>query len=138
MNNDAKSDHYMRALIADHMEAGFLENIIDMFLHDSGLYNLVGELIQDERVRVRVGVTALMEDLALRDKANVAKAVPHLLPLLDHREAVVRGDASNLLGIAGDPAAVPFLQEVLADDDRNVRLIAQEAIEEINLGKRRD
>ncbi len=130
-------DHDMRALIADHMEAGFLENIIDMFLHDSGLYKLVGELIQDERVRVRVGVTAMMEDLAVRDRGNVVRAVPHLLPLLNHHEAVVRGDASNLLGIAGDPVAVPFLQKVLADDDHNVRLIAQEAIEEINLGKRR-
>jgi len=130
-------NHDMRALIADHMEAGFLENIIDMFLHDPGLYNLVGELIQDERVRVRIGVTAMTEDLAVRDRGNVVRAVPHLLPLLDHPEAVVRGDASNLLGIAGDPVAVPFLQKVLADDDHNVRFIALEAIEEINLGKRR-
>jgi hypothetical protein len=138
MNNEAKMGHDMRALIADHMEAGFLENIIDMFLHDPGLYNLVGELIQDERVRVRVGVTAMMEDLAARDRANVVRAVPHLLPLLDHPEAVVRGDASNLLGIAGDPVAVPLLRKVLDDADRNVRLIAREAIEEITLRKRRD
>ena len=88
-------------------------------------------------VRVRVGITAMMEDLAVRDKGNVAKAVPHLLPLLDHPEAVIRGDASNLLGIAGDPVAVPFLQKVLADDDHNVRFIAREAIEEIKLGDRR-
>jgi hypothetical protein len=131
MDQDEKTDYDLRALIADHMEAGFLENIIDMFLHDSGLYSLVGELIQDERVRVRVGATALMEDLRVRDRDNIEKAVPSLLPLLEHPEAVVRGDASNLLGIAGNKSVIPRLQTRLSDENRNVRLIAQGAIEEI-------
>jgi hypothetical protein len=44
----------MSSMIADYMEKGFLDNIIDMFTHDSTLYALIGHLIQDERVRVRI------------------------------------------------------------------------------------
>lgn len=121
----------MRSLIADHMEAGFLDNIVDMFRHDSSLYGLVGELIQDERVRVRVGVTAMIEELKSRDSDNLSKAVEPLLPLLEHGEAFVRGDAANLLGIAGNESVIPFLERALSDENQNVRLIAQEAIEEI-------
>lgn len=128
---EAERSYELLSLIADHMEAGFLENIIDMFCHDNSLYDLVGELIRDERVRVRMGVTALMEELKARDGDNVSKAVTPLLPLLDHKEDFVRGDAANLLGIAGGDSVIPFLERALLDENPNVRLIAREAIEEI-------
>ena len=118
-------------MIADYMEKGFLENIVDMFRHDSELYNLVGELIQDDRVRVRIGVTALMEELSVLDSPNVPAAVSPLLPLLDHENPVVRGDVSNILGIIGDKGVLPFLEKKLTDDNPDIRLILREAIEEI-------
>jgi HEAT repeat protein len=121
----------LKTMIADYMEAGFLENIVDMFRHDSSLYSLVGDLIQDERVRVRVGVTALIEELTACDRVNVSKAVGNLLPLLNHKEPIVRGDASNLLGIIGDKRAIPLLESVLMDENPDVRMIAKEAVEEI-------
>jgi HEAT repeat protein len=114
------------------MESGFLENIIDMFRHDHSLYRLVGELILDERVRVRIGVTALIEELRKLDPEHISEAVPVLLPLLAHSEPVVRGDSANLLGIIGDKKAIPALEPLLEDRNANVRLIAGEAIEEIN------
>jgi HEAT repeat protein len=132
-DNNEGADRDLTSLIADHMETGFLENIIDMFKRDHTLYALVADLIQDERVRVRVGVTALIEELATSDKGNISRAVPNLLPLLGHSEPVVRGDTSNLLGIIGDKSATPFLEAVLTDDNPDVRLIAKEAIEEIRL-----
>ncbi|MEJ2696928.1 MAG: HEAT repeat domain-containing protein [Candidatus Sulfobium sp.] len=128
---EAERSYDLRSLIADHMEAGFLENIIDMFRHDSNLYGLVGELIQDERVRVRVGVTAMMEELKVRDGNNIFRAVAPLVPLLEHKEDSVRGDAANLLGIAGSEGVIPFLEKALTDENLNVRMIAEEAIEEI-------
>ena len=118
-------------MISDHMENGFLENIIDMFRHDTTLYSLVGELIQDERVRVRLGVTALMEELKKICPDHVILAQEHLMPLLDHPEAVVRGDAANLIGIIGDRESIPQLERLLSDQNDNVRFIAKEAIEEI-------
>ncbi|MBI5846983.1 MAG: HEAT repeat domain-containing protein [Nitrospirae bacterium] len=110
------------------MENGFLDNIIDMFRHDSSLYDLVGMLIQDERVRVRIGITALMEELKRLDPDNVISAQKNLLPLLAHTEAVVRGDAANLIGIIGDRGSLPFLEQCLLDTHEGVRTIAQEAV----------
>jgi len=131
MGHEKSRDDNLCTMIADHMEAGFLENIIDMFRHDNSLYSLVGELIQDERVRVRVGITAMMEELRVLDSSHVIQAVPNLIPLLGHKDPVVRGDASNLLGIAGEKSAIPFLERALLDENASVRLIAKEAIEEI-------
>jgi HEAT repeat protein len=131
METNNRNDQSLKALIADHMESGFLENIIDMFRHDSGLYPLIGSLIQDERVRVRVGMTALIEELKKLDAENVSKAVPNLLPLLSSTEPFLRGDAANLLGIIGDRNALSSLERLLADKNEDVSLIAKEAIEEI-------
>jgi hypothetical protein len=132
MRSDGSVDPGLAAMIADYMEQGFLENIIDMFRHDSSLYGLVGELIQDERVRVRVGVTAMIEELAVVDRANALTAAGPLLPLLRHNEDVIRGDAANLLGIIGCKDALPELKEMTRDKNPNIRLIAEEAIEEIS------
>jgi len=129
---DSESDQYLITLIADHMESGFLENIIDMFRHDKSLYPLISSLIQDERVRVRVGVTALMEELRKLDAGNISGALPGLLPLLSSAEPFVRGDAANLLGIIGDKRALVSLEKLLEDENADVRLIAKEALEEIH------
>ncbi len=118
-------------LIADYMENGFLENIVDMFLHDSSLYELVGTLIQDERVRVRLGITALMEELARKDPGHVQLVLQGLLPLLSHDNAVVRGDAANLIGITGDRCILQEIEKLRTDTDPNVRLIVDEAISEL-------
>jgi hypothetical protein len=135
MNVSKEGDAGLAQMIADYMEKGFLENIIDMFRHDSGLYLLVGGLIQDERVRVRLGITALIEELSVCDRSNISKSTASLVPLLRHPDAVVRGDACNLLGIIGDRDAYAFVEKSLGDEDANVRLIAQEALEQIGHGR---
>jgi len=130
MQNSPQSD--LQQMIADYMENGFLDNIIDMFRHDVLLYDLIGRLIQDERVRVRVGITALMEELKRLDPANIIRAQKNLLPLLAHTDAVVRGDAANLIGIIGDMGSLPFLEQCLLDDHEGVRIVAQEAITQLH------
>ena len=121
----------LKIMIADYMENGFLDNIIDMFKHDKNLYEYIGDLITDERMRVRIGVTALVETLKKEDPENVIKAIPFILPLLKNQNPVPRGDAAYLLGMIGHIDAIPFLKEVVKDEDVNVRTIAKEAIEEI-------
>jgi HEAT repeat protein len=133
MTGPAMSTDDLLTMIADYMENGFLENIIDMFRHDSSLYPLVGTLIQDERVRVRIGVTAMLEELVRLDAEHVAEAAPGLIRALEHTEPFIRGDAANLLGIIGDCAALPFLRKAADwDEDPNVRLLAEEAINDIS------
>ncbi|MBA4371682.1 MAG: HEAT repeat domain-containing protein [Thermodesulfovibrio sp.] len=132
MQEYGTSNVNLRQMIADHMENGFLENIIDMFRHDNSLYPLISALIQDERVRVRIGVTALIEELAGLDAEHIPGAVPGLIRTLDHTESFVRGDAANLLGIIGDSSALPHLKKTATlDADPNVRLLADEAIKDI-------
>jgi len=118
-------------MIADYIEGGLLDNIIDMFKHDKDLYELVTELMTDERMRVRIGVTALLETLILEDPENVKKTIPRILFLLKHENPVIRGDAAYILGTIGDREVVPSLQEIISDENENVRIIAKEAIEDI-------
>ncbi len=54
-----KESDDLKTMLADYMENGLLDNIIDMFKHDQSLYAFVGDLITDERIRVRIGATAL-------------------------------------------------------------------------------
>ena len=121
----------LKTMLADYMENGLLDNIIDMFKHDQSLYAYIGDLITDERIRVRIGATALVESLRKEDPENVKKAIPHLLPLLQAEAPVIRGDAAYLLGVIGNRDVVPFLNEIINDADTNVRVIVEEAIEDI-------
>jgi hypothetical protein len=119
------------SFIAEYMEKGFLENIIDMFRHDKDLYALIGDLMRDERIRVRIGMTALVEDLSKSDPQHIRHAVPGIAALLKDMNPATRGDAAYLLGIIGHCDALPFLNEALEDEDQQVREIIWESVEEI-------
>ena len=121
----------MRKLIADYMENGFLDNIVDMFTHDKNLYPMIGELIGDERSRVRLGTVALVEMLIDKDKGNIVKAIPGISHVLKNTNPTIRGDAAYLLGIIGHNDAMPFLTEALNDENELVRQTAKESIQEI-------
>jgi HEAT repeat protein len=126
------TEHFdIKSMIADYMEKGFLDNIIDMFKHDSSLYAYIGNLMTDERLVVRIGILALVETLKTEDPENLSKAMPSVLPLLKDQNPIVKGDASYLLGMIGNKSTIPFLREVEYDENANVRIIAKEAIEEI-------
>src|SRR3972149_9119751 len=121
----------IKTMIADYMEKGFLENIIDMFKHDRSLYPLIGDLMTDERVRVRLGISALVETLAEKDPDTIVNSIPGIAGLFKGKNPTIRGDAAYLLGIIGHPDALPYLENVLEDENADVREIAREAIEEI-------
>jgi HEAT repeat protein len=123
----------IKTMIADYMEKGFLENIIDLFKHDKSLYPLIGELMTDERMRVRLGMSALVETLAKDDPGNIAHSIPSIAALLKDHSPTIRGDAAYLLGIIGQQEAIPLLRGVLEDENGSVREIAREAIEEIEM-----
>ena len=131
MGNATSQNLEMKKMIADYMENGFLDNIVDMFKHDRSLYEFIGDLMTDERMRVRIGVTALIETLKRDDSENIPKAIPYILPLLKDKNPVIRGDAAYLLDLIGDKGAIPFLKELINDEDSNVKIIAKEAIEDI-------
>ncbi|HWR57526.1 MAG TPA: HEAT repeat domain-containing protein [Thermodesulfovibrionales bacterium] len=121
----------IKSMIADYMEKGFLENIIDMFKHDKGLYPLIGGLMTDERTRVRLGMTSLVETLVKEDPDNISRAVLPIAELMKEENPTIRGDAAYLLGIIGHRDALPHLENALDDENPQVREIVRESIEEI-------
>ena len=125
----ASSD--MQKMIADSMENGLLDNILDMFKYDKSLYDYLPGLVTDERMRVRIGTIALIETLATEDAGNRDKATWALLPLLKSGSPLVAGDAAYILGLIGNIETIPFLEEIAASEDPDVRTIVQEAVEDI-------
>ena len=121
----------IKTMFADYIEKGFLENIIDMFKHDASLYTYIGELMKDERLIVRIGLSALLDTLKTEDPENISRAIPSILPLLKDQNPVLRSDAAYFLGMIGDKNVLPFLKEAAKDEDDNVRIIAKETIKEI-------
>ena len=121
-------------MIADYMENGFLDNIVDMFKHDKSLYPLIGGLIGNERSRVRIGTVALVESLKSEDGGNVTSAIAGIAEFLKAPNATIRGDAAYLLGIIGHKDSLPFLKDNTNDENELVRETVEEAIEEIKAG----
>ncbi|MBF0558006.1 MAG: HEAT repeat domain-containing protein [Nitrospirae bacterium] len=121
----------LRVMVLDHMEKGYLENIIDMLRHDGSLYPLVIDMMRDERMRVRLGATALVEEMVRNDPAPFIRLIPSIAGLLQDANPVVRGDAANLLEIIGHTDALPFLRKALDDKDQHVREIVEEAVRNI-------
>lgn len=102
-----------------------------MFKHDKTLYLIIGDLITDERTRVRLGVSALIETLKREDLENVSRAVHGILPLLKNLNPTIRGDAAYLIGVIGHKDAILYLLEAENDENADVREIVKESIEEI-------
>lgn len=122
----------MLKMITDYMEGGLLENIIDMFKHDKSLYPLIGNMLEDERGRVRLGTVALVEHLRATDFDNILTAIPGIARLLKNPNPTIRGDAAYVLGIIGHRDALPFLQEAVRDENEMARKIIEESIEIIS------
>jgi HEAT repeat protein len=125
------TDEELKTMVLDYMDNGYLENIIDMFKHDESLYPLIIDMIRDERVRVRLGATALVEELIKTNREPLVRLVPTIGQLLEDSNPTLRGDAAYLLGIIGHAEALPFLLNAREDENRFAREIIGDAIHEI-------
>ena len=114
--------------VADFLEKGLLENLVVLFRSDPSLYTLLGELLADERIHIRIGASALVETLAEEDPEHRAAAESALLPSLGSENPVVRGDAAYLLGMTGGSEALDALRSLADDPNGDVREAADEAI----------
>ncbi len=64
----------------------------------------------------------------VHDPGALDTAVDGLLPLLRSPEVALRGDTADLLADIGHPAALPALEDLLADSDADVREAADDAL----------
>lgn len=124
----------MIKMIADHMENGFLENIIDMFKYDKSYFPFIGNILGDERMGVRIGTVALVETLMTQDMDNVLLAIPGIAKLLRDASPTIRGDAAYVLGIIGHEDGLPYLEDAHNDENMLVRETVEEAIIAIKEG----
>jgi HEAT repeat protein len=121
----------MQKMIAEYMENGCLDNIMDMFKYDKTLYDYIPGLMTDERLRVRIGTIALLETLKKEDAESIGKAIQPLIPLLKDENPRIRGDVAYVLGLIGDRETIPVLEQLINNEDPNVGIIVREAIEDI-------
>jgi hypothetical protein len=124
------NDNELKKVIGDFIELGHVENIVAMFKQDTSLYRFTGDLLQDERFAVRIGMAVLFEELVTVRPKDVPLAIPYLLPLLQDKTPWVRGEAANLLGIIGNPEALMHLKQLVNDPDPQVSEIVRDALSE--------
>ncbi len=125
------SDSELKKVIADFLEMGYVENIFEMFKRDSRYYDWVGELLDDERFSVRLGIAVLFEDLKVHCSGDIHLAVPALCRALDNGPPHVRGEAVNVLGIIGNAEARLCVNRALQDESPQVREVARDVLEEL-------
>jgi hypothetical protein len=123
------------ARVAEFLGKGLLDVLVDLFKADPSLYGLLGELLASPEMGVRLGASALVEELAVVDPDRRPLAAAALAPLLGASDPVRRGDAAWLLGFVGGAGELQAL-ETLAKHDANadVREAAAEAAEKIRVG----
>lgn len=122
------NDSEMRSLLIEYMGTGLLENIIALFKQDDSLCRFIPDMLGAENLRVRLGATALVEELVEEHGVALKAAVPGVIWLLQHESPTIRGDAASVLGIIHDASSIDALRACLHDSHPAVREIAQDAL----------
>ena len=118
------------AMMAEHMEKGFLENIVDMIKHDRDLFGALPVMIGDERIGVRIGAVALAEQMRDEFMNELRQLLPAIAAHLSNANPTIRGDVVYLLSAIGHRDALPFL-EAHKDEHPGVVEIIGDTIEEL-------
>jgi hypothetical protein len=126
------NDDELRTMLIDYMRKGFLENIIALMKQEPAMVHFIPDLAGDDNIMVRLGATALVEDLVKGHRQILEGAVPGLVKLLDNGNPTIRGDAANVLGIIGGRPAMEALRNLRADEHPTVRAIVQDILQEID------
>lgn len=122
------SDEELLKVIADFLEMGHVENIVEMFKQDSRYYEWVGQLLTDERFAVRLGVSVLFEYLIEERPGEVELAIPSLTVVLKHETPWVRGEAISVLAIIGTTPATAIIQTMTKDPDSQVAAMVHDIL----------
>ena len=127
------SDAELKQVIGDFLDMGHVDNITAMFRQEPRYFGWTGEILNDPRFQVRLGVSVLFEELRLVQPDKIDLAIPSLLALL-HAEppapSYARGEAVSVLAIIGSKAAMIAVQAMAADPDPVVAEVARDILGE--------
>jgi len=115
------SDSELKKVIADFLEMGHVENIVSMFKRNIEYYSWTGDLLQDERFNVRLGLTILFEELQETVPQHTPLAISSLQKLLADKSPLIRGEAIGILGIIGTEEAKNLIHEMKCDKNPQVQ-----------------
>ena len=130
MKNDQVSDQELKKVIADFLDQGHVENIVAMFCREPEYYTWVGDLLQDERFSVRLGLSVLFEELQTIQPKKLPLAINSLAEILQHNEPLFRGEAISLLGLIGTEEALSHIRHCSDDQNPQVREMVELVLEE--------
>ena len=121
----------MAEYMADLLANGNLNKVIHLVNETPELlHHLVSLLGNSEtELKVQLGIAAVFEDLA--GSSILENIVLSLAELTKHSSSKVRADAAHYLSFTGDPTVIPYLEALRNDENRDVREIAVEAIDDL-------
>jgi len=125
------SDKELLNVIKDFLEMGHVENIAAMFRRDPRYFQWSGDILDDERFNVRLGVSVLFEELKKNPDELLEQAIPSLAPLLMSEKPHIRGEAVCILGIIATGQAQQLIRKMLKDNSPQVREVAEDILQEI-------
>lgn len=126
------SDEELLKVMADFLEMGFAENIVAMFKQEPRYYQWTGQLLEDERFAVRLGVSVLFEYLVADRPDDIHLAVPSLSRALQNKTAWVRGEAVSVLAIIATGEAIDLVKTVVNDPAPEVAAVVRDILSEEN------
>ncbi len=119
-------------LLFDYLDNGYLENIITFFEHEPSQLSLIAKMLSDERLRLKVGAFAIIEELKSKNFESLNSIVPLIVELLKSPQKNIRGDAAYALELIGDPSAKEQLLEALEkESDPQVREFIEDALKKL-------
>jgi len=119
-------------MLFDYLDNGYLENIITFFEHEPEQIHLIPKMLSDERLRVKVGAFAIIEEMKEKNPESLQKIIPEIVELLNSPEKNIRGDAAYALEIIGSAEAKPALIKALQkEEDPQVKEFIEDAIQSL-------
>ncbi|BDD89447.1 HEAT repeat domain-containing protein [Desulfofustis limnaeus] len=129
------NDPELLQVVKDFLELGHADTIAIMVHRGAWPLEWTGQILDDERFNVRLGVSVLFEELRTRMPGQLNRAIPSLLPLLTSPQPHLRGDAISVLAIIGTPEALDHIRPMADDPHPQVREIVADILHQTTVGR---
>ncbi len=123
---DGMADYFF-----DMLKSGRRNRVEEMARQEPARLHALVRLMErpDTSMAVRLGIAAVLEEL--HDSGLAEILIPGLGALARSGDALTRADACHFLSLIGAAAVIPWLRACLDDEDKEVREIAAESLEEL-------